>query len=125
MINYARRVGQEAEAHFCYVAQRLGFDLTRPYADSDSHDFAVRLPDRKRYVKVQVKVSAPKRRGCNSSVDIRKGGNKPYKDSDYDYLYAYDPATLKAWLIPKKKLSGVSCEFNPDRAQWNKYELHY
>jgi hypothetical protein len=125
MINYTARVGMESEAHLCWVAQRLGWELARPYSNNDSHDFAVRLPGRKRHAKVQVKTSAPKRANAGPSVDIRKNGNKPYKDSDYDYLYAYDPATLKAWLIPKKKLSGVACEFSPDMPQWNKYEVHY
>lgn len=124
-VNYSRRVGMESEAHFCWVATRLNWDLARPYCNSDSHDFAVRLPGRKRHVKVQVKTSAPKRRGNNSSVDIRKNGNKSYKSSDYDYLYAFDPATLKAWLIPHKKLLGVACEFNPNMPQWDKYEIHY
>ena len=125
MIDYTARVGMESEAHLCWVAQRLGWELARPYSNSDSHDFAVRLPGRKRHAKVQVKTSAPKRAKANPSVDIRKSGNKPYKDSDYDYLYAYDPATLKAWLIPKKKLSHIACEFCPDTVQWNKYQVHY
>lgn len=124
-VNYSRRVGMESEAHFCWVAQRLGWDLARPYSNSDSHDFAVRLPHRKRHVKVQVKTSAPKRAASNASVDIRKGKNQPYKDSDFDYLYAYDPATLKAWLIPHRELKKVACEFCPDMPQWNKYQIHY
>lgn len=125
MINYTRQVGNEAEAHLCYVAQRMGWNLARPYAVDLSYDFAIKRPEDKTWKKVQVKVSAPKRTGANSSVDIRKGKGRSYKPEDFDFLYAYDPATLKAWLIPHKSLSAVRCEFTPSNSPYNKYEVYY
>lgn len=125
MINYSQRVGNESEAHLCYVAQRLGWDLARPYAVDESYDFAIRLPGKKKFNKVQVKTMAPKRAGARASVDIRKAKNRRYKESEIDSIYAYNPATLKAYLIPYKKLRGVACEFSPDRVEWSKYEIQY
>ena len=125
MVNYTRRVGNESEAHLCYVAQRLGWDLARPYQVDASYDFAIRLPGKKRFCKVQVKTSAPKRASANSSVDIRKGKNRRYTPTDCDAFYAYDPATQRAWLIPYRRLEEIACEFTPTKPEWDRYEVHY
>lgn len=119
------RLGREGETFFCFLSQRMGWQLARPDAVEASYDLAIKRQKDRKWRQVQIKVSAPKRTGSGSSVDIRRTGNKSYKRTDYDLLGVYDPATLRAWLIPYDKLSHVACEFTPSKPEFDKYEVHY
>lgn len=121
----SHRLGREGESFIYYLGQRLGWQVSLPAAVEASYDLAIKRPTDRKWKQVQVKVSSPKRKSRPASVDVRKGNNKAYLDSDYDLLAVYDPATLKVWLIPHKKIEHVACEFRPDMPQWSKYEVHY
>ena len=122
---YAQRVGSESESFLCFVAQRLGWGLSRPYATDLAYDFAIKRPDDKTWKKVQVKTSAPKRRGARSSVDLRKVGNRQYLKTDYDLMGAYCPATNRLWLIPKKSILEYRAEIIPEMTKFDKYQVHW
>ena len=125
MLNYARQVGNESESFLCYVSQRLGWGLSRPYTTDLSYDFAIKRSADKKWQKIQVKTSAPKRRKAKASVDIRKNKGRRYSRNDFDFLFAYDPATLRAWLIPHGVLRRVKCEITPTMDIFNRYEVFY
>ncbi len=122
---YAQRVGSESEAFLCFVSQRLGWGLSRPYATDLAYDFAIKRPSDRSWKKIQVKTNAPKRKNAKSSVDLRKVNNQQYSDKDYDMLAAYCPATTRLWLIPKKAIKNYRAEIIPESKQFNKYQVHW
>ena len=124
-LNYTRQVGNESESFLCYISQRLGWGLSLPYATDLSYDFAIKRPGDRQWQKIQVKTSAPKRKKAGASVDIRKNNGKKYKKEDFDFLFAYNPKTLQAWMIPHWKLYKVRCEITPTLPKFNRYEVFY
>jgi len=96
----AQKQGELAEMAFIYRAESLGFDVAKPYGDSNRYDVVVRAG--RQFWKVQVKSSSLMAWG-NYRVHaerIERGRVIPYTADEIDFLAIYIIPEDTWFIIP-------------------------
>ena len=122
-----KKKGELAEMAFIYKAESLGFDVAKPYGDSNRYDFVVRSGQR--FWKVQVKATGFIAFG-NYRVHaerIQRGRAIPYTADEIDFLAVYI-IPEDTWFIipvraftPSQESSTSIPAGTPDGGRYEKY----
>ena len=93
---HPKEKGEWAELRFMTCAAEHGLHITKPWGDSRRYDFVVEYKGR--FQRVQVKSTS--RKLNNSYICSVRGGNKPYRKNEVEFIAMYVIAKDLWYIIP-------------------------
>jgi hypothetical protein len=102
----AKQVGELAELAFAYMAGKMGIGSAKPHGDSLPFD-QIAISKTFALHKVQVKCTSYEEDGIYRSC-LDRGGTRPYKAGDFDYLACLIVPLDRWYIIPFKEIEGLS-----------------
>jgi hypothetical protein len=121
-----KKRGELAEMAFILKAERLGFEVAKPYGESNRYDFVLRSGQQ--FQRVQVKSCSHCGRGgyLVHSERLRHGHKIPYTPDEIDFLVVYIVPEDAWFIIPvraftPRRIIHVYPPGVPDGGRYEKY----